>query len=107
MIIADAFKFFFNRGEIPNLFFWRDNIGLEVDLLLEQGEKLYPIEVKAGATIHSSMLDNLKKWKVLAGDLAGPLTLVHGGEQHQKRTEFKILPWFSIDQMLTSMTKTR
>lgn len=38
LIVSDFFKRCWNDGMPSNLFFWRDSKGLEIDLLLEQGE---------------------------------------------------------------------
>ncbi len=102
LILADAYKYFFNRGVVPNLYFWRDNKGLEVDLLFEQGGRLHPIEIKSGATIRSDMFKSIKKWKELSGGFCGDLKLVYGGEQKQRRTDLEIIPWSSIDDMFLS-----
>lgn len=99
LIIADAYKYFCNQGRVPSLYFWRDNKGLEVDLLFEQGNQLHPVEIKSGATIVSNMFKNIKKWKELSGDSCGPLRLIYGGEQRQQRTDIEIIPWFSIEDL--------
>lgn len=103
LIVADAYKYFFNRGELPGLYFWRDNKGLEVDLLFEQGNLLHPLEIKSGATILSSMFKNIKKWKELSGDSCGALRLIYGGDHKQLRTDIEIIPWFSIDDIFSPL----
>ena len=102
LIVADAYKYFFNIGEQPSLYFWRDNKGLEVDLLCERKNKLHPIEIKSGATILSNMFKNIKKWKELSGDLGGELRLIYGGNKQQQRTDIEIFPWFSVDEIFST-----
>ena len=36
----------YHKGLVPNAFFWRDNTGHEIDLLLEEGENLKAVEIK-------------------------------------------------------------
>ncbi len=103
LVVADAYKYFFNIGEQPSLYFWRDNKGLEVDLLFEQKNKLHPIEIKSGETILSTMFKNMNKWKELSGDQGGELRLIYGGDKQQQRTEIDILPWFSVDEVFSSL----
>jgi len=50
-IIAEFLKYRFNQGLRSNLFFWRDNVGHEVDLLLQNGDQLTPVEIKSGQTV--------------------------------------------------------
>jgi predicted AAA+ superfamily ATPase len=66
-LLFEALKYRFNRGRRSNLFFYRDGKGNEVDLILELGTGLFPIEIKAGATISSDYFKGLKSFeKVIA-----------------------------------------
>jgi predicted AAA+ superfamily ATPase len=40
-----------NRTVRPELFFWRTQAGAEVDLLIVEGRKILPIEIKLGASV--------------------------------------------------------
>ena len=46
MVMQETIKFFYNKGIRPDLYYLRTSNGLEVDLLIEQGNKLYPFEIK-------------------------------------------------------------
>ncbi|MEW6756565.1 MAG: DUF4143 domain-containing protein [Candidatus Latescibacterota bacterium] len=39
-----------HRGEEPRLYFWRTSAGTEVDIVVDTGGRLVPIEVKLSAT---------------------------------------------------------
>ncbi len=41
-VVAELMKLFLNRGERPNIHFWRDSNGVEVDILIEHGGPDYP-----------------------------------------------------------------
>lgn len=45
MFWVEDFIAFYNRGKRPDLYFWRSNDGLEVDLIIKIGQCLYPIEI--------------------------------------------------------------
>lgn len=47
------------QGVEPNLYFWRDQHGHEIDLLEDMGTFLKPIEIKSGSTFSSDWLNNL------------------------------------------------
>ncbi len=50
MVVADALKERLNQGRDPNLYFWRDTNGNEIDLLWERQRKLVPMEIKSAMT---------------------------------------------------------
>ena len=49
-VIGEMVKSRFNRGLPGNLYFWRDRKGDEVDILVEVGKYLIPVEIKSGKT---------------------------------------------------------
>jgi predicted AAA+ superfamily ATPase len=70
LIVSEFLKARLNAGFASNLFFWRDNVGLEVDLLLDEPEGLLPIEIKSSATVTDDLFKGLRKWLAVAGDAA-------------------------------------
>jgi predicted AAA+ superfamily ATPase len=70
MVVAEWIKAFYNRGERPELYYWRSKAGIEVDLIIDRNARLYPIEIKATSTIMPGHIENLIKWKNLADDKA-------------------------------------
>ena len=62
----EYFKFMFNRGLPPNLYFWRDNHGTEIDMLIDKST-LYALEIKSGETLNCEMFRGLRTWKRLTG----------------------------------------
>ncbi len=62
LVVMEALKARCNRGEMRGLYYWRDQKGLEVDLLTVRGETLRPIEIKASRTFDPSMSNNLQKF---------------------------------------------
>jgi uncharacterized protein len=70
MVVAEWVKAFHNRGERPELYYWRSKAGLEVDLIIDRNGRLYPIEIKATSTVMPGHTENLGTWKDLAGDTA-------------------------------------
>ena len=57
--VTEALKWRAVRGNAQPLYFWRDNIGNEVDLLLEQDGGITLVEVKSGQTFQPGWLQNL------------------------------------------------
>jgi hypothetical protein len=85
-----------HRGEQPRLFFWRSAAGREVDVLVDAGQGLVPVEVKSARTVADDSLDGLRYWRDLKGEPDGPAALVYGGDQAMKRSGVCVYPWFAL-----------
>lgn len=92
-IVSELMKSFFNRGERPPLYFWRDSHGNEVDVIVEQGHRLMPIEIKSGRTLTRESFTGLEKWGALAGDSVIQPTLVYGGEESYLHKGIQVRGW--------------
>ena len=98
-VISELVKGRFNRGKTSPLFFWRDHVGLEVDVLVESAGKLLPVEIKSGKTIADDWFTAMKKWTTLAGKNAGPRALVYGGDESWTRDDVEVIPWRKISDL--------
>ena len=98
-VVIEHLKRRWNAGRQSNLYFWRSHGGLEIDLVLEQGQVLAPVEVKSGATVSSDWLRRVRRWRELAGDAAGRPVVVYGGDQAQQRSDADIVPWRQLAQL--------
>lgn len=92
-IIAELMKSRLNKGERTNLFFWRDSNGNEVDVLIDQGSGLVPVEIKSGKTITREAFTGLLKWCSLAGNLAVEPVLIYGGSDSYRQGGVKVVGW--------------
>lgn len=97
-VVAKLLKAQLNAGERPALYFWRDSNGNEVDLLIERGGRLVPVEIKAGMTVARDFFAGLEKWLALAGDLASDPLLIHGGDQSYLHKGIRVLGWRDLAQ---------
>jgi predicted AAA+ superfamily ATPase len=93
MILSDFMKKRFHHGLPPNVYFWRDKLGNEVDCLLEEGPRLSPIEIKSTSTIQSDLFEGLAKWCEWAHLSPGEGTVVYAGEEEQRRKQGRIFSW--------------
>ncbi len=81
-VLLEVVKAFVNRGEEPQVYFWRTSAGVEVDLIVESGGKLIPIEVKLSATPRPVMANAIQAFRADLGRRAGPGFVVHPGSVH-------------------------
>jgi len=101
LMVTEFLKQCWHDGRPSNLFFWRDSKGLEIDLVLEKGEILTPIEIKSGTTIAADFTDNLKKWTQLSGNPLQPSWLIYGGDRQYASGSTQIIPWLQAGRMKT------
>lgn len=60
-VIVEIIKSYNNSGELrPPVYFYRDKEKREIDLIIEQNGKLYPIEIKKTANPNKNMIENFK-----------------------------------------------
>jgi predicted AAA+ superfamily ATPase len=67
--IQETVKTFFNSGERPRLYYLRTHNRLEIDLIVERGMVLYPIEIKLSKTPNIKMASPIQRFKKLFGKL--------------------------------------
>lgn len=79
-VVMEVVKAFVNRGEAPQVHFWRTSAGVEVDLVVETGGKLIPIEVKLSATPRPAMANGIRAFREDLGGMAGPGFVIHPGD---------------------------
>jgi hypothetical protein len=78
--LLEILKLFANRGEEPQLHFWRTPAGVEADLVVDAGGKLIPIETKLSATPRPAMANGIRSFQEDLGARAGPGFVVHPGD---------------------------
>ena len=99
-IISELVKSKLNKGEKPAFSFWRDSNGNEIDLIVEQGTKLQPIEIKSGRTLTHEAFAGLEKWQSLADKKAVSPTLIYGGDESYTQRGIKVVGWKDSGQLL-------
>ena len=102
VILADLLKQQHNMELLPNLYYWRDKTGHEIDCIIDTGRDPVAVEIKAGRTISPSFFDGLVKWQAvsnLPGDV--PRYVVYGGKKDQKWPQAEVLGWPSAGSLLS------
>ncbi len=65
-VIVEIMKCYYQKGLIPPVYFWRDQHGHEIDLLIAGSGKINPIEIKYSQTFNSSLLASLEWFSKVA-----------------------------------------
>jgi predicted AAA+ superfamily ATPase len=97
-VILDLIKQRFNQAKASNLFFWRDSAGNELDILIDQTERLIPVEIKSGQTVTPAFFKGLNYWQKLTGEEGG--YVIYGGNQMEKRSQGRtVLPYTDLAKL--------
>ncbi|MFB3893312.1 MAG: ATP-binding protein [Phycisphaerae bacterium] len=91
--VSEIVKNYANRGLEPDVYFWRDSQGHEVDLIIEDGPNLIPVEIKSGETFASDFTAGLDYWRNLAGRNDAPAAIVYGGDDSYIRSGVAVMSW--------------
>ena len=81
------------RRQAP-LYHWRDATGHEIDVLIDSGDRLIPVEIKSGSTIAATACDTINWWTSLPGNPNKGGVLVYGGDRSFDFKGVRVLPWF-------------
>lgn len=96
-VFSELYKNFSHQNKEIPLYYWRDHAGREIDILIDKGTEIVPIEVKSTQTIiNSSLLKNINYWLNLQGNSQTHGCLIYAGAETQQRQENLILPWYMI-----------
>lgn len=89
LMILEILKAHLNRGMRPDLYFYRDSQGNEVDLLIRQRNGLLPVEIKSSATFSTSFLKGIEFFREASPDCLPDALVLYNGEQthHVNQTQ--------------------
>ncbi len=93
MVINEFIKDAFNNGKEPNLSFWRDSTGNEVDLLISIKGKQLAYEIKSGATYSSDDFKGIKVWANLSKTSPDDCYVIYSGDKRLSTSYGEVIPW--------------
>ncbi len=93
LVVVETLKAMTHRARRPNLFFWRDHTGNEVDLLAGDEGSLTGIEIKSGTTVASDWARGLTFFQNVSGSALTRNAILHGGEKSLPCGISRAIPW--------------
>ena len=73
----------YNQGKSSGIYYFRNQNGLEIDLIISKGRDLTPMEIKSGATFDPSFSKNIQLFRKLSNDINGGY-VIYGGDRRAK-----------------------
>ncbi|OGT07252.1 MAG: hypothetical protein A2X78_00990 [Gammaproteobacteria bacterium GWE2_37_16] len=95
-IVCELIKNRYNNVRESNLFFFRDHVGNEVDVILDYGQKLIPIEIKSSQTMNSAFLKGLNYYKKISAQPAVESFLIYGGSNSSQQNGTTIFDFHNL-----------
>jgi uncharacterized protein len=99
MIIVDVIKNFHAQGIRPMLTFFRDSNQHEIDLIIEGGGNVTPVEIKATQTMDSKFFQTLTWFREQLPNSQDPI-VVYGGDAQQVRSKGKVISWTQVEKLV-------
>ena len=81
LVIADIVKGALNKGIRPEIYFFRDSHGNEVDLLIREKGTLTPVEIKSAGTFSADFIKGLERFQMLKIKRVATGAVLYNGEQ--------------------------
>lgn len=103
LIVTELMKTRLNQGKDPQLYFFRDTHGHEVDLIFQAAHQLIPIEIKASQTFHSDFLKNLLFFQELVGERMPKGVLIYSGQKEQPIKSIQLLHYTHAAKALSDV----
>jgi len=100
LVVIEALKTRFNKGQKSNLYFFRDSHGHEIDLLYKSGRELTGIEVKSSSTWNKSFKKELKRFSEKNIQLAKSY-VVYSGEAMVFSDGVEVLSFKNVADIFT------
>ncbi len=98
-VISEYMKSRYNSGLGMNGYYWRDNIGNEVDLLIEEKNQCIPVEVKSGQSLNSDFYKSLKYYTQISGQKLENSNLVYGGDVTFQDRNGRTIAWKNLPEL--------
>ncbi|MBX9830361.1 ATP-binding protein [Candidatus Babeliales bacterium] len=103
-VISEMFKHNYNHNKTPQIYFWRDVQGHEIDVVIEKSyNHVVPVEIKAGMTFSDNFFRELFAWREITEQETLPLYVVYGGNENLQRKEGRGFCWNSVEALLSEI----
>lgn len=101
-IVSEFVKEINNNEISAQLYFFRDNHGNEVDLIIDSGSTQLPVEIKSSASYSPEFSKGLNYWNEIVKENTG--YVIYGGSEKITIKDKIILPWTDFAKVFKNIT---
>jgi len=99
LVISELLKRRYHQGARNNLYFWRDHKGAEIDVIIDQGNSLIPVEIKSSQTYSGSFFSSLNYWRKLSGSQDKKQFVIYGGDGIRETRDGMLVGWRELNHI--------
>ena len=107
LVVAEVVKSALNKGIRPEVYFFRDSNGNEVDLLIREKGVLSPVEIKSAATFSTDFLKGPERFRTLVSRRASNGAVLYNGEQRLNLHGVSIFNPLHVKNLWDALTAPR
>jgi len=104
-LAGEVYKARSHRGERPGLWYWRSGDGIEIDLIIEHGNDLLPIECKVSESPVIDAAKGIRKLRAIAAARGRqqvlPGLVLYAGDEARPISPDRFVPWSQVDAAVT------
>ncbi|MBZ0270765.1 ATP-binding protein [bacterium] len=104
LVIADIVKSALNKGIRPEVYFFRDSRGNEVDLIVRENRRLTPVEIKSAATFSRDFVKGLDWFGALGVKRARSGVVLYNGEPSFDIQSVRVFNPLMVDDIWETLT---
>jgi uncharacterized protein len=97
-IISEFIKEISMANKFADLYFYRDSNGNEIDLIVDTGTLLLPVEIKSSSTYHPFFFKNLKYWQKHIDNKASGF-VIYAGDHNQRISGLQLVSWRALEHI--------
>lgn len=101
LVVLELVKTRLNQGLDPNLYYFRDNHGHEIDLIYKRAHDLIPIEIKSAQSFDRSFIKKLNYFRELAIDRVPTGYVVYAGHMMYNVDRFQLINYKNVEKIVS------
>ena len=98
LVVIECLKSRYNKGMLPDLYFFRDSKGNEVDVVAQSGRFLKAIEIKSASTFAMKQLRGIRRFNSIT-DKVESSYLIYTGEAHSLSDNISTVHFTSVESI--------
>ncbi len=98
-VISEIIKFQYHSGLRPSVYYWRESNGLEIDCIVEKGNKeIMAIAIKGGLTFNKGWLKNFRTFQKYDMNIRNKI--IYAGETSTVLSGIRVVSWYDLLSLL-------